>query len=275
MADVFLSSLLTVVNAGYLFLVFYQQRVHALEGTAVAAPAESPSSFTAAFSMLLMASAVGVLDSASQMAYGIFGSRSLDSGGRGGAQVAPERLAAPSKGGSWPKPTVFLVLFWANEFIWEAMLFSGTAIAWELPNVAGRARPVIPMRYMAWVSTMAYMYVAQAAALRMGAKDALAGAVCIIGCLSSVLPLELLASRSVPAFAALVAACMCAFAYSTFLLARGIGTEVRAAARRARRALHHLLRGLPHHFLARLRVRRRGRGLLPAARRRSLLVARV
>lgn len=72
------------------------------------------------------------------------------------------------------------MLFWCNEFMWEAALVTGAAATFEATNAAGRARPVVPLRYATWVSTMAYMYCAEALSLRMSDADTLRGALATV-----------------------------------------------------------------------------------------------
>ena len=173
-------ALLAVTSIFYLFAVLVEVRNHDARSPP-SAPRESvfPGAFTTSFCVLTAVSLAGLVDSLAGLVALLLGA------------PPPAATRRDFSRPAWLRPVAYLVLFWALEFMFEAMLLSGSATAWHKANAAGRMRSIFPLRYLAWMSTNAYMFAALGMALRLDAPQALAACGAISVCTLAAFPLEL------------------------------------------------------------------------------------
>lgn len=136
------------------------------------------------FSVLFVVSIGGVVASTVSLLKSLY---KRFSSHRGGEVIKP----TPAQSHEWWRCYAHILLFLANEFIFEALLLSGAATAWRLPNAFGRIRMVYPLRYITWASTNSYIVMSTAYAMRMGEKETLFAVASIVVTTLSAFPLEL------------------------------------------------------------------------------------
>ena len=189
-----LHALLTLTNIIFLAAVLRQVRA------AASAPPEPtfPESLATPFAMLVAVSAAGLVNSAAKIVSGF---------------VCPRGNATSARLAQQAQPLLFVVVFWAQELIWELALSSGLAIRWNLLNFSGRLRAVYPLRFVAWSSTNSYIFAALASVLRMAPRDTLIVSTVITLATFGGFPLELNAVGSLP-WISVAFACVCGFIFT-------------------------------------------------------------
>ena len=195
-ASSMLHGLLAATALAFLLAVVLElrsARPRAAEGAHIPAIPNSAGSLTPSFCVFFAVAVAGLLDSLSSLVAVV----TAPAGAASGALLRP----------AWLRPVAYLVSFWCLEFMFEAMLSTGSVSAWRLPNAAGRMRTVVPLRYVTWVATNTYIFAATASALRLSPWESLAVCACIAVCTIFAFPLELQAAGSALWAASAVVSC--------------------------------------------------------------------
>ena len=213
-AQAYLNSLLAVTNAAFLLVALHDARhVWLPDG---AAPLSAAGSISVVYVALFSLSFAGVAMSTH------------------GAACSRTRTATLLP--TWVRMRIYILLFAANELLFESLVVSGAASSWVLPNAAGRLRVVHPLRYIAWASTNSYLLNAVSIALRVDARATLAACLGIVLSTLCAFPLELTAVASAPWLCALAVSSV-ALVVCLVTVARRVAVFFMVASRAAAAAL--------------------------------------
>jgi hypothetical protein len=91
----------------------------------------------------------------------------------------------------WQRANMYVLLFVMNEFIFKALISTGFAVAWLIPNAAGRVRLVYPLRYISWATTNSYIFTAMSIAFGLNSNETFTSVLGIMICTLLAFPLEL------------------------------------------------------------------------------------